>query len=291
MQRMPTIYLDVLLAINWFIDYLLLSAVSRILRVTTKQWRIIASAFIGAVIACVLFLVSLSGWLVFATHSIGAAVLVWIAFSDDGWYLLVRRTVVLYAVSVLFSGAVTLLWRITGSDAFVMYNGVIYVDISPLTLAILAVVSYGGICVYEFFTRSRVINDCDFRLQIDDGRGVCECRALYDSGMHLTEPFSGKAVVIVEWTVLAPYISEELREALCASLVGGNSLYGHRVRMVPYRTIGSDGLLASFIPKRLIVFGTRGEKRDVSGTYVAVMQGLNRGDYQALIGNDTVLKG
>ena len=38
---MPVIYLDVLVVLNWFIDFLLLSSTSRILRLPFKRWRLV----------------------------------------------------------------------------------------------------------------------------------------------------------------------------------------------------------------------------------------------------------
>ncbi len=54
--RMPVIYLDVLVVLNWFIDFLLLSSTSRILRLPFKRWRLVLGALLGGISSCLIFL-------------------------------------------------------------------------------------------------------------------------------------------------------------------------------------------------------------------------------------------
>ena len=53
---MPVIYLDVLLAVNLLIDFLLLSATAYLLHIPVKRWRLVISAVIGAASAALIFL-------------------------------------------------------------------------------------------------------------------------------------------------------------------------------------------------------------------------------------------
>ena len=45
---MPVIYIDVLLALNLFIDFLLLSVTARIRRRPHRRWRTVLGALFGA---------------------------------------------------------------------------------------------------------------------------------------------------------------------------------------------------------------------------------------------------
>jgi len=270
---MPIIYLDVLIAVNLVIDYLLLSATSRILRLTPKRWRLLLGGIVGAASACLIFLTTAPTALIVVLHFVCACILIRIAFRFSKFSVFLRQVLVFYVISALFSGIVSAIWSLTKSDAFYAYNGVVYFDISPLMLTVFAVVTYAILCLYEYITRKRVPHGYSFLLRIDDGNGICECRALYDTGMHLTEPFSGKPVVIVEEAVIAPYLSGEGRV---------------RMRVIPYRSLGTDGLLPAFVPRYLAVVSKDRKQWDISGTYVALSDGLGRGDYQALIGSDVM---
>ncbi len=288
---MPVIYLDVLIAVNWLIDYLLLSATARILRLTPKRWRLVLSGFLGALSACLIFLTTASTLLVLVLHFVSACILMVTAFPFSKIAVFLKRALVFYVISALFSGISSALWSLTESERFYACNGVVYFDISPLLLTLLAAVSYGVICLYEYVTRKKAPHGYEFRLCIEDGNGICECRALYDTGMHLTEPFSGKPVVIVEQSVVEPFLSIELKEALNRVTVPTVSSAYTRVRFVPYRSIGTDGLLPAFVPRHLTVGAYDRTQRDISGTYVALSKKLGRGEYQALIGNDSAVGG
>lgn len=287
---MPVIYLDVLITVNWVIDYLLLSTTARILRLTPKRWRLVLGGLAGSLSACLVFLTPAPTLLLLVLHLVSACILVKTAFVFTNIIAFLKQTVVLYVVSALFSGIVSFLWFLTKSETLYTKNGVVYMDISPLLLTVFAVISYAVISLYEYITRKQAPHSYEFRLYIDDGNGICECRALYDTGMHLAEPFSGKPVVIVERDVIEPYLSAELKEALCCTVPIVSSICT-RVRLIPYRSLGTDGLLPAFIPKRFSVGGYNQMKCDISGTYVALSNGLGRGKYQALIGSDSITGG
>lgn len=287
MKRMPIIYLDILIAVNFVIDYLLLSATSRILRLTPKRWRLLLGALFGAVSACLIFLTTAPTVSVLVFHFASACILIKTAFPFSNVSVFLKQVFVLYVISSLLSGVVSALWSLTESETFYACNGVVYFDVSPLMLTAFAVISYAIIRLYEYITRKRAPHGYAFSLRIDDGNGICECRALYDTGLHLTEPFSGKPVVIVEQAVIEPYLSAKHKEALlCAHLPPG--VRGVHMRVVPFRSLGADGLLSAFVPKRLTVEANDRKQRDISGTYVALSKNLGRGEYQALIGSDVM---
>ncbi len=287
MNHMPIIYLDILIAVNLVIDYLLLSATSHILRLTPKRWRLLLGALLGAVSACLIFLTAAPTLLVLVLHFISACILIKMTFKFSKVSVFLKQVLVFYVISALFSGVISALWALTKSEAFYAYNGVVYFDISPLMLTAFAVISYATICLYEYITRKRAPRGYAFLLRIDDGNGICECRALYDTGMHLTEPFSGKPVVIVEQAVMRPYLSEEHEDVLCCAHLPSDVRCAH-IRVIPYRSLGTDGLLPAFVPRCLTVEANDRRQWDISGTYVALSNSLGRGDYQALIGSDVM---
>ena len=54
------IYLDMLLALNWWIDFLLLLGVRRTVGGGTRPWRLAVGALVGALSCLILFLPPLS---------------------------------------------------------------------------------------------------------------------------------------------------------------------------------------------------------------------------------------
>lgn len=120
------------------------------------------------------------------------------------------------------------------------------------------------------------------------GGRTAAVRALYDSGNSLTELFSGSPVAVVRRAALESVLPAEVREALRdpAAFVSGEAGAGNggaaaavrsRLRLVPFRSVGGDGLLPAFRPEHLTVVAENGANRDATGAYVAVCEELGRG--------------
>ncbi len=268
---MPVVYADVLVALNWLADYLLLAAVAVVLRLPAKRWRLVLAGLLGGVCACLIFLPPLPGLWWLLTNVAVAGGMVAIAFSFHSVLAFLKRTAVLFILSALFSGVVAALSRFTAGEAVVVSNGQVYADLSPLLLAALATVSYGAIRLYERLTRKHLPQGGEYRLYIEDESTVYEGKALHDTGLHLREPFSGAPVILVE------------REGAGALF---STLPPHRLRRIPYRSVGGNGLLTAFRPRCIRLRKIGGRERDVSGAYVALTEELGRGEYEALIGSE-----
>lgn len=263
---MPIIYLDVLVVLNCLIDYLLLSLTARLSHSPLRRLRAVLGAVIGGLAACRILL-PLSPTASFLFHVVTAVLLVTVAFRPDGLRRTLRRIAVFYVVSALLSGAVTALWYLTDSDVIVSAGGVVYWSVSPLWLAVCTVAVYGGIRLYERLTSRDVPAAREYTVTVEDEHGDCTCRALYDTGLHLREPFSGEPVIVVHRSLLAQPPNT-------------------RLRMVPYRTVGGDGLLPAFRPRRVTLHKLGTPPRDISGVYVALSDEPSGGEYTALIGRD-----
>lgn len=286
---MPVIYIDVLIAINVYIDFLLLKATARLLRLPHKTWRLALSSFVGAISCCTVLIPSLQGVLLVAIKVAVAAVMVWIAFGWEGMGPYIKQLVVLFVISTAFAGVATALWAFAAPQGFYVIGGVVYYDISPLLLAGLTAISYLLIRLYDRFIRKREPLGREYRLQIEmDGKAV-EVKALYDSGNHLTEPFSGQPVAIITYgaaaKILPPRWLIAVTSAWNQDVPPPDTAVSAGLRIVAYQALGGSGLLYAFKPSRLTILGQDGE-RDATGAYVAVCDSLGQGDYQALIGTD-----
>lgn len=267
---MPVIYLDILIVLNWLIDGMLLSLTARLCGVTTRRIRVVVASLVGGLSSCQILL-TIPTVVSVLLHTLTAVVMVLIAFPYRSLQTLLRRGVVLFCLSALLSGVVTALWYVTDTDAVTTHNGVIYCDISPLTLTVFALIGYGVIRLYDRLTRHRKPASLEYVVTVDDGEGEREYRALYDTGLHLREPFSDRPVIVLKHVPSQPIAPS-------------------RLRMIPYRTVGGTGLLPAFMPRRVTVRARGTPPCDVTGVYVALSEETEHGEYTALIGAD-VLEG
>ena len=121
---------------------------------------------------------------------------------------------VFLVISAAFAGIATAIWFFAAPAGFLVANGVVYFDVPPLLLVGLTVLSYAGIRLYDRFIRKKAPLNHEYRLALDGGKGEVVLRALCDTGLHLTEPFSGCPVIVVRQSALYPHLPPALQEAL-----------------------------------------------------------------------------
>ena len=272
------IYADILLAVNWWIDYLLLLGVRRALGCGGKGWRVALGALAGALCSFILFLPPLPVWLSLVIKLASAALMVWVAFRWRTWRDFVRRLVLLFGLSAGLAGLCGALYFFVAPEGFYVFNGVVYYAVPPLLLVGLTAVCYVVLTVVEGLMRRRAPACHTYRVRLCyEGRQV-EFVCLYDSGNHLVEPFSGYPVLVLERGM-----AEELLEIPpSAEQLPSHSKAGWR--LVPYDSVGGGGLLPAFIPQRVEAVRAGGVL-PLSPCYVAVCDRLGRGEYRGLMGS------
>lgn len=293
---MPVIYIDVLLALNLWIDFLLLLATARLLRIPRKRWRMVLGALAGAAFSCLIFLPAMPAGLSVAVKLLAAGGILLIAFPFQGWLPYIKAVAVFFIISTLFAGMAAALWFFAAPQGFYVVRGVVYYDVSPLTLVLLTVISYGALCLFDRFIRKKAPVNREYRVLVTCGEETVSLRALYDSGNCLKEPFSGSPVLVVRRGALEPVLPAGVREALEAEehpavplgggMPAGGTAARHRVRLIPFRSVGGEGLLPAFVPDRLTVTARDGAFRDITGAYIALSRALGRGEYDCLLGSD-----
>lgn len=295
---MPVIYLDVLIVLNWFIDYLLLSATARILRLPVRRWRIVAGALLGAASSCLIFLPGIPVVLSLLIKLAAASLIVLAAFPWIGFKPYLKQLLVFFVISAAFAGISTAVWFFAAPAGFMVINGVVYYDVPPLLLVGLTVLSYLCIRLYDRFIRKKAPVNREFTLILDCGGGEVPVRALYDTGLHLVEPFSGNPVAVVRYAAIAHALPPALKESLNQGAMpsgegseedGSTALaVQSRLRLIPFQTVGGNGLLPAFQAKKAEISAPDGRKREVTGIYIAVCPVLGRGEYEALLGSDII---
>ena len=284
---MPIIYVDVLIAVNWVVDDMILSATACVLHMPLAKKRLLFAGLLGGVSGLLILLPPFSVALSLLIKLISACLLTFFAFPWRGIKSFAKTTTVFFIIAALFAGILSGIWLHTSGEMFLVRNGIVYFSISPLWIALFAGISYGVVRMYDRLTRKNAPQNCEYILRIENNGKYCTCRALYDTGLHLNEPFSGRPVIVVERTVI-----EALEDtSLCSCLQFHDTLSSERsqgIRLIPYHTLENKGLLPAFLPKTVTVCAMGQSPRDISGTYVAVTENLGRGEYRALIGNSVV---
>lgn len=217
-----TIYVDVLLALNFLCDDLLLWAAFALCRRNPKQGRLALGALVGALGSLIIFLPLRGtllrwGWQLLLSALMCRAVEPWQGLRRflGGW-------ATLFAVSFLFGGAMLALRLTVGKGWMLVANGVVYFHIHPLVLVGNMAFGFGAVQLFQRFFPDKTAQQqaVPARLQVL-GQSIC-CMALLDSGNQLREPFSGWPVVVLERRLLPLPIPEEKQRLIPCGTVSGS---------------------------------------------------------------------
>ncbi len=284
---LEVIYADVLFALNFCIDYLLLGATAKLAGLYVRRHRLAAGALVGA------------GYAVVTVFPI-AAVLLWIPvrFAVGIWmvYLaygvqsirqMLKRFLLFLLVSFGFAGCTSALYCMTGT--YLGQMGAYYFDV-PLTVLLSAcILAYvlSGI-LFRGTAKHGVIQDTLEVVEICFLGKQERFQMLLDSGNDLTDPISGKPVLVLERHALARILSADL---LFLATASGNqdsaALFskipiGYREKfcLLPYHAVGTnEGLLLALRPECV-----RRQGKPYDALIALTPHPIAQGRYEGLIG-------
>ena len=248
---METIYIDRLFILNLIIDYLILLGSARVCGLMLRRWRYFLAAVFGALFAAMSVIPGF-GFLTLLPLKLAAGIIMAvIAFGKEERIL--RCTLVFFAVSSLFGGAV---WAISVQSGASL-GSLVYTPVSMPVLVLSFAIIYGALSLIF----RRTVKNADravYDVRIEFSERSVQLRALSDSGNSLYDPMTGSAVMICSAASLAPLFPEQtelLKSSDAAEIVAQPQLAG-RLRLIPYSAVGTaSGLLPAFRPDRLTVDG------------------------------------
>lgn len=260
-RGLQVVYVDVLLVVNFFMTLLLLLLTAAFTKQQRVPWRLCISSALGGLYSLILLAPALPGWLLVLTKIGMGLVLVFAAFGFGSIRRYLRCLLCFLGAHFALLGVIVGVWLVFRPRRMVIQNSAVYFDFPAHTLLLLALAAYLLalliLRLYEKYTGARAL----LELTIDTDQGAVRCFALADSGNRLREPFSGAPVIVVRRS-LFPAIETP--------------------RVVPYQTVGGEGMLMAFRPRQVTV---RSGKRQgvVREVYVALSDYIEGNDYTAVV--------
>jgi len=281
------IYVDTLFLLNALVDYLLLLAAARLAGEPLRRWRFALGAALGGLYAVAIFLPGLG----FLAHPLcrlaSAALMLLIAYG--GSRRLLRQGVLFFALTCAFGGGVVAIGLLGGTE-LALGNGVFYSSLDLKVVLLSAAVCYGVITlVFQRLGKHSAAAGELVKARLRLGERCVNLTALVDTGNTLTDPVSGRPVVVAEGERTAPLFPrdhrpgpEDLRDPAAAMTRLGTGEFRSRFRLLPYRSVGVDrGLLLAVRTDALELDGQGRGPVLVALSPTPVSDG---GGYQALVG-------
>ncbi|MBE6983129.1 MAG: hypothetical protein E7435_02435 [Ruminococcaceae bacterium] len=249
------VYLDILLILNFFVDFFLLLGTNRLSGYPPSPRRAALAATLGAVYSGACFIPGFSflGNTLWRTVSLGLMGGIAFGFRKSA----VRRCVLFYLLSMALGGVAL---GLEGGNA--------------LTL-IAAAGGVGALCVFGFRGKA---GKQFLPVELTYGENRISLTALRDTGNSLRDPLTGQSVLVI-----GPEAAQSLtgltREQLHDPASAISALPG--LCLVPYRAVGKQGGLLLALRLKNVKIGSWAGKCTVA----FAPEGLGgNGEYQALTG-------
>ena len=252
------VYLDLVMVLNFLVDFLLLLGTNRLSGFPTGVWRCSAAALLGAVYsgACLLPVFRFLGNFLWRIVSLGLMAVM--AFGWDAGTL--KRGSIFLLLSMTMGGLALSLGR----------GDVLSLLLCGTVCLLLSLLSFGG----QVGGREYV------PLKITEEAHAVSLIALKDTGNTLRDPVTGEQVLIIsaeaagKLTGLSPEQLQHPMETLILHPVSG-------LRLIPYRSVGNAG---GFLLAKRFADVTIGDRKQ-SALVAFAAEGLGKGEiHQALTG-------
>lgn len=282
-----TVYVDVLLIINYIINLLLILCTAKLSGIRPKRRKIVAAALVGSLCSLTIFLPFMGFFAEFFARLSFSALIVRIALPYYNLRTYIKQWFIFFAASFFFAGAILALWMLFAPQWLLYYNGILYLDISSFTLLVSVIAAYLLLLAGERAARAGRLPGSLCKVQIYLGGRMCALDGLVDTGNALTEPFSGAPVIVCGLDEAAPLLPEAAVELLRQYPAGALPTVP-AFRLIPYRALGKSGVLPAFAPDRLMVKNEQGAFL-VEQAYVALsLERVGDARYSVLLSPDLI---
>ena len=281
------VYIDSLFLLNFVVNYLLLLSAARLAGEPLARLRMAGGAALGALYAAAVFFPH-TGFLLHPLCKLGAAV-VMLLVSFGGSRRLLRVSLVFFGVAAAFGGGIFAL-TLLGGRGLTLKNGIFYSAMDLRLILLSAALCY--VVLTLVFQRTARHTPAARELVpavITLGERRVAVTALVDTGNTLTDPLTGRAVMVAEGEKLTGLFppgqapdATALRNPVAAVECLTGEFFRGRCRLLPYQAVGVEcGMLLALRVDSVKVGGEDYGKILVALSPTRLSDG---GGYSALVG-------
>lgn len=265
------VYADVLVTLNFIVDYFLIKLTAKIAGSSYKTYRILLGSAFGGLSSLYIFLPSVNMLLDIVLKLACALLVTIITFGFKNWKAYFRSSVTFFVVSFGFAGVMLALWHIARPYGMVIKNSVVYFDISPVALIAFSVAAYFITALLRhFLSRNEKQNDtCKIEFFIGD-KSV-NATALIDSGNSLSDAFGMSEIIIAD---------KKISDCLLRDMKEGER--SRRYRAIPCSTVSGTEILDGYRVDRAYITAS-GKKSEIYRPIIAISKTKMANEIDAII--------
>ncbi|WP_297958355.1 sigma-E processing peptidase SpoIIGA [uncultured Ruminococcus sp.] len=249
---METIYVDVLIVLNIYVNFFLLRITAGLTHSPLKNGRCAAASVYGSLFSLTILLPQLGAPLSLTIKLAAAVSIVAAAFGYHGFRRLMINTAAFFGANFVLAGAVYGAYSLLEPQFIHFNNACFYIDFSLLILIITTAVMYFALRVLRLIW-DRAPAD-GYSVIIRKGGRTISLNGLADTGNCLVDFFTGSPVLICPEDSFAQLTGAHLdRDSLPRGF-----------RLLPCSTVSGEGLIPVFRPDEVLIScGEKGGRKKV----------------------------
>lgn len=262
------VYLDIVFAINFILDFFILILEKKIIRKNVSLNRIFFGAFVGAVMMCIIILIPKLNYIIYLALSyfFSSALMIIVTFQPKKVIELVKLTLLLYMIAIFLGGIIFTLYYYSrvgmGLNQLMENSGVKGLDLQMLILF----VSVAMILFFIFmniFLKVTSVSKNIYHVELFYNEQEIKITALLDTGNGLYDPITNAPVIIGEIDIFKEYLKTDQYEELKNI---ANNIYdisqiediqkslGIKVRWIPFTSLGNEnGMMIGIVLDKIVV--------------------------------------
>lgn len=245
------IYIDVLLAINLYINYFLIRGTAVFLRRSLSVKRTLIAAGVGSLFSLVILLPELPFYINFLIRLITGCFIVYAAYGYDDIFDYTISLICFLVMGFLYAGIMLGIWVLFAPFGMYYRNGTTYFNIPIIAVGAFTAIAYFIVRLMRRISDNRRIYSDNADVVIITNGEKISVDGTADTGNSLCDPFSGKPVIIVTQKVLGDLIPQHINEYLKHGSI--ENIKG--IRLIPCRTINGCSVIPVFKPDKITVNG------------------------------------
>lgn len=256
------VYVDVMLAVNFIMDFFILWAVGRLTNTPGRFHRLVLGALLGASYSLVIFFPESTFMNSLGAKFLCSLAMIILAFAPMSFKAVFRSLLYLYIVSFAMGGAViAAIYLNDGSPGYIqvlngaaVYFGSFHYGWLSVGVGVALLMGLGG---YYYLRKNWLQQALVHSLMIRFAGKTVYLQALLDTGNQLCDPLSKKPVIVVETGVLKDLLPPSILEAVAGSeeinlpalTCRINEEWSGRLRLIPFNSVGrTHGMMLGLRP-------------------------------------------
>lgn len=264
------IYVDILLLINFFCDFLILYSVSIILRYNIKLFKIILGSLVGSLSIIVLF-IKLNNILLFLLKLALASFMIIVSFGYKNIRYFIKNLIYFYLNSLILGGFIYLInLKLKNSIINSLFCNYLIIIFSPLIIYVYA----------KYLLDLKNNYALKYKIDIYIKGQVISLQGYYDTGAIIKDPYNKKPIIIVNKNVI--------------------KLDDINYLLVPCNTINGDFLMKCFKPDYIyienlgnidnVLIGISNQKINIDGVECLINKNIVEGYNENFRNNKKIIK-